>query len=223
MNIKLEEREVAVEELVEVTFSGNEYLRELAKQGKAPKYILVNGEEFKLIEHEEKANLNSYYVSKSAKVYSIYTNNYLKPQRHGFDYYHLMLKREEDKSYKYKFPLHQIVAYTYLGEAPEGMVVHHKDNNYLNNDLSNLEIITQSDNSSRENIRRIGNVLAEVLYTMYLDDGEGFSIIEVAEEYNLSVQALERLISGDTYKKVVEEVFVSRKKAEGKELKNYIK
>jgi hypothetical protein len=46
---------------------------------------------------------------------------------------------------------HVLVAMAFLGHKPSGMntVVDHKDNNRQNNDLSNLQLITQRSNSHR--------------------------------------------------------------------------
>lgn len=45
------------------------------------------------------------------------------------------------------FYVHRLVAEAYLGEIPEKMVVNHKDGNKFNNNVSNLEIITVSQNN----------------------------------------------------------------------------
>jgi len=42
--------------------------------------------------------------------------------------------------------LHQLVARTFIGECPEGLVVNHKDCNKQNNKPSNLEYVTRAEN-----------------------------------------------------------------------------
>lgn len=41
---------------------------------------------------------------------------------------------------RYRF-MHNIVWEQHYGEIPDGMYVHHKDHNKLNNDISNLELV----------------------------------------------------------------------------------
>lgn len=47
----------------------------------------------------------------------------------------------------YTKSVHRLVAEAFLGSIPDGMVVNHKDGNKLNPKLSNLEIITEKQNS----------------------------------------------------------------------------
>lgn len=45
--------------------------------------------------------------------------------------------------------VHRLIWVIHYGEIPDGMVINHKDNNSLNNKISNLELITQAQNSQR--------------------------------------------------------------------------
>jgi len=54
------------------------------------------------------------------------------------------------------FRVHVLVAMTFLGHVPNGtqdIVVDHIDNNPFNNHLSNLQLITQRENSSKDKFR----------------------------------------------------------------------
>jgi hypothetical protein len=53
------------------------------------------------------------------------------------------------------YKVHQIVAMAFLGHIPFGYdrVVNHKDFNKLNNNLENLEIISQRENSSKKHLK----------------------------------------------------------------------
>ena len=44
---------------------------------------------------------------------------------------------------------HRLIWNLYYGKIPEGMVIDHVDNNSLNNDIKNLQCITQSENIKR--------------------------------------------------------------------------
>jgi hypothetical protein len=48
-----------------------------------------------------------------------------------------------------KSRLHQVVWTFHNGQIPPGHVIHHKDGNRANNDISNLECITRSEHSKR--------------------------------------------------------------------------
>lgn len=52
--------------------------------------------------------------------------------------------RKDGKVYNYY--IHRLVAEAFIGEIPKGMAINHKDGNKLNNDVSNLEIVTYSEN-----------------------------------------------------------------------------
>jgi hypothetical protein len=58
-------------------------------------------------------------------------------------YYSVMLLKK-------RFPIHKLVAMSFLNHVPCGHkeVVNHKDFNRLNNNLNNLEIVTQRENSN---------------------------------------------------------------------------
>lgn len=43
---------------------------------------------------------------------------------------------------------HRLVYETFLGERPDGMTINHKDLNKINNCVSNLELITASENTT---------------------------------------------------------------------------
>jgi hypothetical protein len=46
------------------------------------------------------------------------------------------------KIYRKEMSLPRLVWETFMGEIPNGYVIHHKDNCFTNNDLNNLELIT---------------------------------------------------------------------------------
>jgi hypothetical protein len=73
----------------------------------------------------------------------------LKPGVDGRGYYTVALT----KSGKAKtFKVHQLVAMAFLNHVPCGyiLVVDHIDNNKLNNNLENLQLITQSENCTKD-------------------------------------------------------------------------
>lgn len=67
----------------------------------------------------------------------------------GHDYYSICLWRKNKKK---KFGLHNLVAKVFLGEIPEGYVVDHIDGNPEHNYITNLEIVTISENTKRASL-----------------------------------------------------------------------
>ena len=95
-----------------------------------------------------------YMVSDQGRVKSLKYNNtnkekILKPSYHCNGYLIVSLcKDNKPKCIK----VHQLVAMEFLGHTPCGMkvVVDHIDNNKTNNNLNNLQLISQRENSSKD-------------------------------------------------------------------------
>ena len=63
--------------------------------------------------------------------------------RHG--YLNLHLRRPRSKH----IYIHKFVAHHFINPVPDGFVVHHKDEDKLNNHVSNLEIVTHAEHRKR--------------------------------------------------------------------------
>lgn len=83
-----------------------------------------------------------YRVSKTGEVWSIRRNKKLSPATVGPGYQRVNLKLNKKNYSKY---IHRLVLETYKGEA-NGKVCNHIDFNVKNNNLENLEWITQGEN-----------------------------------------------------------------------------
>jgi len=84
---------------------------------------------------------NGYKITIKEKILKAYisTNNYL------------LVKLYKDKKCK-TFQVHQLVAMAFLNHKPDGykLVVDHIDNNSLNNNVDNLQIVTNRYNASKD-------------------------------------------------------------------------
>ena len=101
---------------------------------------------------------NDYLISSFGNVKSIKHNKerLLKKSINTKGYYIISLcKNGKSKS----FQIHQLVAINFLNHIPNGlnMVVNHIDLNKKNNNLSNLEIVSNRENSNRKHLKSSSN------------------------------------------------------------------
>lgn len=85
-----------------------------------------------------------YLISENGEVFSEYKNIFLKPSitQHGYSSVTLSINGKKIRRY-----VHRLVAEYYLGlKKDEGRVINHIDGNKQNNDISNLEIVSASEN-----------------------------------------------------------------------------
>jgi len=115
-------------------------------------FIFVNNE--MLRKYDE-----NYYISADGKVYSKYSQKYIK---HNIDHdgYH----RVDIHSRHIK--VHKLVYLTWIGDIPEGQQINHKDDDKNNNHYLNLYAGTQKQNISDciKNKHRKGNIKYITIY-----------------------------------------------------------
>lgn len=107
-----------------------------------------------------------YYCDEDGNIYSDYSQKILKP----------MLREAKKKPYYYidinfgsgqiHYYIHKIVYETWIGEIPNNMLVLHKDNNQLNNNINNLYLGNQKENikDCANNEHRVGNTWILTIY-----------------------------------------------------------
>lgn len=100
---------------------------------------------------------NNYEVSNLGNVRSLnYRNtgkkNILKQSINAYNYFTVNLSKNGIPKSK---RVHQLVAEAFLNHNPNGykLVVNHKDFNRQNNNIDNLEIVTQRENSNKKHIK----------------------------------------------------------------------
>lgn len=85
----------------------------------------------------------NYYINKEGQIVNSKNHLYLTPQdRNGY----LRVGLTIDKRNK-MFSLHRLLYETFIGPIPEGAQIDHIDGNRANNDLSNLRVVNQSENT----------------------------------------------------------------------------
>lgn len=88
---------------------------------------------------------DDYYISNYGRVYNKYYDRYLKPGRQNKNRKYIRVVLSKDGKSKY-YLLHRLVAEAFC-EKKEGMnIIHHIDNNPLNNRADNLMWCNQSYN-----------------------------------------------------------------------------
>src|ERR1700694_4756671 len=88
-------------------------------------------------------NIGNYIIEKNGKIFSNFSNRYLKPHKNKDGYLHVDLWIKQ-KRYTYK--LHILVAERYVEGWFLNAEVNHKDGNKENNDYTNLEWSTRQGN-----------------------------------------------------------------------------
>ena len=101
---------------------------------------------------------NYYLISSLGEVKSIKNgkDRILKKSKNTKGYFIVSLcKNGKTKS----FQIHQLVAINFLNHIPNGLnrVINHIDFNKTNNNISNLEIVTNRENSNRKHLKSTSN------------------------------------------------------------------
>lgn len=86
--------------------------------------------------------MKDYTITKEGEVYSLLKNKVLKPYNNGIGYRAVKLMVDGKRR---QFYLHRLVAQAYIGDV-DNLVVNHLDGNKANNNVANLEIVTQKEN-----------------------------------------------------------------------------
>lgn len=82
-----------------------------------------------------------YSITKDGKVYSHRTNRYVKTYKSNYEYVRLY---KDSKTYHYS--IHRLLAITFIPNPYNKGVVDHIDNNPFNNNLNNLQWLSQKEN-----------------------------------------------------------------------------
>lgn len=151
-----------------------------------------------------------YFAVSTGEVWG--TKHGLRQLRPGIDnkrgYRRVVLCRSGVK--KLNRPLHQVILETFIGPCPVGMEACHRDDNPANNSLENLRWGTPQDNY-RDRVRNgtatagTGNGRAKlddrrVRQLVYAYHTGLFIRREIAEQYGVSIQTVDDIISRRTWK-----------------------
>jgi len=95
----------------------------------------------------------NYYINAYGDLFSTYTgtpkrlSKLVINQMMGYQAYYLKKGSEKRKMRT----VHRLVYETYKGEIPQGKVIDHIDSDVTNNHISNLRVVSQSENTKKRN------------------------------------------------------------------------
>ena len=152
------------------------------------------------------AEFSGYFISNKGRVWSEKTKNFLaqNPKSKTCPYLSVCLISEgKQKTY----PVHRLVAESFLDGREKGKEVNHIDGNKRNNDFTNLEWVTKSENSihafnhglrksvSTQIVAAINSRKRKVLN---IDTGKEYeSIVECAKDIGGQHSGVSKCLSGE--------------------------
>lgn len=138
-------------------------------------------------------NYDNYYIYDNGDVLNISTNKILKGSisEHGYKYYRLSKNNK-----KKMFYAHRLVAEMFLDNPNNLKVVNHIDGNKLNNNVDNLEWVTQSDNVIHAHKN---NLIKKSREREYYKEDLPNEQWRALNDFNYSVSNLGRVRNDNTY------------------------
>ena len=134
-----------------------------------------------------------YQVTRDGKVYGI-DGNRMKTQIDKDGYETVALRADNRK--KYVIKVHRLVATRYIPAPAPSFTVNHKDGNKLNNDVNNLEWLSNADN-----LKHSWRCLNRKHFTKRIENSKGEvfdSAKEAAQKYGVKIAAISNCATGRT-------------------------
>lgn len=154
-----------------------------------------------------------YYINKNGVIWSKFTGKYLKPKQDKDGYLIISLRTIQNKTMPFRIAT--LVLYTFYGNPPEEIIdptVNHKDNNRLNNNISNLEWMERGENSSIRANKGVGCLNheaklteTEVLKIKHLIKTTNLSMRQISKMFHISTSAINGIMQGEHWTAVVKE------------------
>ena len=150
----------------------------------------------------ETFTLDDYEVTKDGKIYNKKWGRYVKPQPNGKGYLRVHIAGR-------MYFVHRLVAERYIPNPDNKPQVNHKDGNHLNNNVDNLEWVTNRENSIHA--LRNGMMRIEERHPMsklkredvaYIKSHPEVSRNNLAKMFNISSHTISDIRHGRTWKTV---------------------
>ena len=140
------------------------------KYNKIINFSLENGKQIE--------NYETYYIFKNGNVYNTKTKILLKPFKKADGYMSISLSKNGKSKL---FLLHVLVAKAFIYNKENKPIINHKDGNKTNNDISNLEWVTESENVLHSLDNGLSNIRKEIIqYSLNLKEIARFKSIKEA-------------------------------------------
>lgn len=146
--------------------------------------------------------LNDYIITKDGNVINKHNNHIVKPQKNGKGYLRVAIGG------KLEF-VHRLVATIYIPNPNNKPQVNHKNGNKLDNNVQNLEWVTNSENRThavRHNLHLCGEQCPWSKLTkenvMFIRNNPNLSNKELQAKFNISRGALQSIKQRKTWKTV---------------------
>lgn len=143
------------------------------------------------------SGFEQYFISNTGQVKGIAVK-ILKPSI-SKGYYNVHLYKNGIKK---QITIHLLVATTFIGNKPLGLTINHKDGNKLNNNLSNLEYVTQKQNNAHA--WALGLIKSKSSLTQHQiihlrADHENFKQ-SLSIKYKISIQSVNNILKWKSWK-----------------------
>ena len=139
--------------------------------------------------------ISLYKVSNLGRIYSSHRNRFLKGSKLG-GYIEISLWNKEGEKWRQR--IHRIMYFTFIEPITSNDLIHHCDDNKLNNTLSNLEKVTRSRHKVIHSIigesTRFKNKWQHLNPSTIINDYNTLSTSQIAKKYGCSQKTIERLI-----------------------------
>lgn len=133
-----------------------------------------------------------YEISNLGRVRSIGTNKirFLKPAKTAKGYLNVVLCINQKKVHKL---VHRLVAEAFIENPNNYLTVNHKDEDKLNNCVSNLEWMNTYDNNRYSNDKMLTK---EEVFQIYDLIKQGYTQMEIANHFNVSRRTIQFILQG---------------------------
>jgi hypothetical protein len=144
--------------------------------------ILFDENEWKYIIGYEKR----YIINKKGEIKSLLTNKILENNYNKkFNESYLSVKLIDDNGIRNSYLVHTLVYITFIGQIEENMVIDHINTNKFDNNISNLRLITKSENSKNWIRPKYIKNNDEILSENFINIGMKYKNIDLSE-YNIN-------------------------------------
>lgn len=149
-----------------------------------------------------------YYITEDGRIWSSKSNKFIAQRISPKGYYVVNLSiNKHCKTYQ----VHNLIAIAFIPNPNNYNVINHKDGNKLNNNINNLEWCTQKYNMQHAFKNNLINVAKGIrtknghfnekdINNIRLLRQQGLSQYSIAKKYNVTKEAIQQILSGNTYK-----------------------